>query len=274
MKNNTLRCRNHVESTTGKIADHPSPSSLPLVSLPHLSSLQTPFVSLSSLVSPTHRAEKCQDTNLTKGKQKTQSDIDSILAKLNQNVKDCEILIKSGVLQDGIVSGSGSKRELVRAESRNLITRLQIGSPESKNLAMDSVLSLIQEDDKNVMIVVAQGLVSDGFVVRLVAMLNLGVLGVRIAAARAVSELCCNTKTRKEIGDLGCIGPLIKMLDGKAMEEKEAASKTLSLLLLKQMIVVGASVHLKKLVDMNVEGSKKLLDGLGRGKIWGVFARH
>ncbi|KAJ6309519.1 hypothetical protein OIU77_015309 [Salix suchowensis] len=63
-------------------------------------------------------------------------------------------------------------------------------------------------------------------------MLNLGVLGVRIAAARAVSELCCNTKTRKEIGDLGCIGPLIKMLDGKAMEEKEAASKTLSLLLL------------------------------------------
>ncbi|KAJ6386787.1 hypothetical protein OIU78_016668 [Salix suchowensis] len=472
-------------------------------------------------------AEKCQDTNLTEGKLKTQSDIDSILAKLNQNVKDCEILIKSGVLQDGIVSGSGSKRELVRAESRNLITRLQIGSPESKNLAMDSVLSLIQEDDKNVMIAVAQGivpvlvrlldcnssfdikektvaaisiismvdsskhvliaegllllnqlirilesgsgfakekacialqalsfsrenaraigsrggicslleicqagtpssqglasgvlrnlavfeeirenfieenavfvliglaasgtalaqenaigclcnlvkddenlkllivkegvieclrnywdscppvrslevavellrglassqaiaegLVSDGFVVRLVAVLNLGVLGVRIAAARAVSELSCNTKTRKEIGDLGCIGPLIKMLDGKAVEEKEAASKALSLLLLyagnrrifrkaeggivstvqlldasiqnldkkypvsilaslvhsnkcrKQMIAAGASVHLKKLVDMNVEGSKKLLDGLGRGKIWGVFARH
>ncbi|KAF9671761.1 hypothetical protein SADUNF_Sadunf12G0082000 [Salix dunnii] len=472
-------------------------------------------------------AEKCQVTNLTEGKLKTQSDIDSILAKLNQNVKDCEILIKSGVLQDGIVSGSGSKRELVRAESRNLITRLQIGSPESKNLAMDSVLSLIQEDDKNVMIAVAQGivpvlvrlldcsscsdikektvaaisiismvdsskhvliaegllllnqlirilesgsgfakekacialqalsfsrenaraigsrggicslleicqagtpssqglasgvlrnlavfeeirenfieenavfvliglaasgtalaqenaigclcnlvkddenlkllivkegvieclrnywdscppvrslevavdllrglassqaiaegLVSDGFVVRLVAVLNLGVLGVRIAAARAVSELCCNTKTRKEIGDLGCIGPLIKMLDGKAVEEKEAASKALSLLVLyagnrrvfrkteggivstvqlldasiqnldkkypvsilaslvhsnkcrKQMIAAGASVHLKKLVDMNVEGSKKLLDGLGRGKIWGVFARH
>ena len=104
-------------------------------------------------------AEKCQDTNLTEGKLKTQSDIDSILAKLNQNVKDCEILIKSGVLQDGIVSGSGSKRELVRAESRNLITRLHIGSPESKNLVMDSVLSLIQEDDKNVIIAVAQGIV-------------------------------------------------------------------------------------------------------------------
>jgi hypothetical protein len=111
------------------------------------------------------------------------------------------------------------------------------------------------------------------------------------------------------------------MLDGKAVEEKEAAAKALSLLVLyagnrrifrkseggivstvqlldtsiqnldkkypvsilaslvhskkcrKQMIAAGASVHLKKLVDMNVEGSKKLLDGLGRGKIWGVFAR-
>ena len=37
---------------------------------------------------------------------------------------------------------------------------------------------------------------------------------------------------RETNGVLGCIGPLIKMLDGKAVEEKEAASKALSLLLL------------------------------------------
>jgi hypothetical protein len=453
-------------------------------------------------------AEKCLDTNLTEGKLKTQSDIDSILAKLNQNVRDCEILIKSGVLQDGILSGSGPKRELVRAEFRNLITRLQIGSTESKNAAMDTVLSLIQGDDKNVMIAVAQGivpvlarlldcnscfdikeksvaaisrismvdsskhvliaegllllnqlirilesgswfakekacialqalsfsrdnaraigsrggicslleicqagtpssqglasgvlrnlavfeeirenfieenavfvliglaasgtalaqenaigclcnlvkedenlkllivkegvveclrnfwdscpparslevavellrelasnqaiaegLVSDGFVVRLVAVLNCGVLGVRVAAARAVFELGFIMKTRKLIGELGCISPLIKMLDGKAVEEKEAAAKALSLLVLhagnrrifrkteggivstvqlldpliqnldkkypvsilasllnskkcrKQMIAAGVSVHLKKLMEMDVEGS-------------------
>ncbi|KAJ6410485.1 hypothetical protein OIU84_007266 [Salix udensis] len=410
--------------------------------------------SISQTLNDAHLlAEKCLDTNLTEGKLKTQSDIDSILAKLNQNVKDCEVLIKSGVLQDGILSGSGSKRELVRAEFRNLITRLQIGSTESKNAAMDTVLSLIQEDDKNVMIAVAQGflnqevgllkkklvlhfkrlsfsrenaraigsrggicslleicqagtpssqglasgvlrnlalfeeirenfieenavfvliglaasgtalaqenaigclcnlvkedenlkilivkegviewswatsqaiaegLVSDGFVVRLVAVLSCGVMGVRSAAARAVYELGFNMKTRKLIGELGCISPLIKMLDGKAVEEKEAAAKALSLLVLhagnrsifrkteggivstvqlldpsiqnldkkypvsilasilnskkcrKQMIAAGASVHLKKLMEMDVEGSKKLLDGLGRGKIWGVFAR-
>ncbi|KDP22558.1 hypothetical protein JCGZ_26389 [Jatropha curcas] len=471
-------------------------------------------------------ARKCRTPNFTEGKLRTQSDVDSILAKLDRHVKDSEILIKSGVLQDGATSvGSSSKREAVRVESRNLITRLQIGSSESKNSAMDSLLGLLQEDDKNVMIAVAQGvvpvlvrlldssslemkektvaaisrvsmvdsskhvliaegllllnhllrvlesgsgfakekacvalqalsfskenaraigsrggisslleicqggtpgsqafaagvlrnlavfeeirenfieenavfvliglaasgtalaqenaigclcnlakddenlkllivkeggveclrnfwdsgppvrslevavdllrnlasnqaiaevLVSDGFVSRLMVFLNCGVLGVRIATAEAIYELGFNTKTRKEMGECEVIVPLINMLDGKAVVEKEAAAKALSHLLLyagnrktfrkdergivytvqlldpsiqnldkkypvsilaslvqskkcrKQMIGAGACVHLKTLAEMEIEGAKKLLDGLGRGKIWGVFAR-
>ncbi|KAK1568446.1 hypothetical protein Q3G72_024586 [Acer saccharum] len=471
-------------------------------------------------------AQKCQAVNLTEGKLKTQSDIDSVLAKLDRHVKDGEVLIKSGVLQDGVIlPGSASKREAVRAESRNLITRLQIGSVDSKNSAMDALLGLLQEDDKNVMIAVAQGvvpvlvklmdssslemkektvaafsristvdsskhvliaegllllnhllrvlesgsgfakeracvalqalsfskenaraigsrggisslleicqggtpgsqafaagvlrnlavvseirenfieenavlvllglaasgtalaqenaigclcnlvsddeslkllivkeggveslknfwdsaptvrslevavelirhlascypiaevLVCDGFVVRLVNVLNCGVLGVRIAAAEAVHQMSNSSKSRKEMGECGCIEPLIKMLDGKAAEEKESAAKALSTLLLyagnrkifrrdergivsavqlldpsiknldrkypvavlaslahsskcrKQMVAAGACVHLQKLVEMDVEGAKKLLESLGRGKIWGVFAR-
>ncbi|KAK3183222.1 hypothetical protein Dsin_030508 [Dipteronia sinensis] len=471
-------------------------------------------------------AHKCQAVNLTEGKLKTQSDIDSVLAKLDRLVKDGEVLIKSGVLQDGVVlPGSASKREAVRAESRNLITRLQIGSVDSKNSAMDALLGLLQEDDKNVMIAVAQGvvpvlvklmdssslemkektvsafsrismvdsskhvliaegllllnhllrvlesgsgfakeracvalqalsfskenaraigsrggisslleicqggtpgsqafaagvlrnlavvseirenfieenavlvllglaasgtalaqenaigclcnlisddeslkllivkdggveslknfwdsappvrslevavellrhlaschpiaevLVCDGFVVRLVNVLNCGVLGVRIAAAEAVHQMGVSSKSRKEMGECGCIEPLIKMLDGKAAEEKESAAKALSTLMLyagnrkifrrdergivsavqlldpsiknldrkypvavlaalahsskcrKQMVAAGACVHLQKLVEMDVEGAKKLLESLGRGKIWGVFAR-
>lgn len=41
----------------------------------------------------------------------------------------------------------------------------------------------------------------------------------------------------------------------------------------KQMVAAGACVYLQKLVEMNVDGAKKLLESLGRGKIWGVFAR-
>ncbi|KAL5543823.1 hypothetical protein UlMin_007607 [Ulmus minor] len=472
-------------------------------------------------------ARRCQSSSLSEGKLKTQSDIDAVLAKLDRLVRDGEILIRSGVLQDeGSTLTSSSKREAVRAESRNLITRLQIGSSESRNSAMDSLLGLLQEDDKNVMIAVAQGvvpvlirlldsssvemkektvaaisrismvdsskhvliaegllllnhllrildsgsgfakekacvtlyalsfskenaraigsrggisslleicqggtpgsqasaagvlrniaafseikenfieengiivllalassgtalsqenaigclcnlvsddeslklsvvkeggieclknfwdnapsvrslevgvdllrhlascppiaevLVSDEFITRLVGILNCGVLGVRIAAARAVYELGFSSRTRKEMGECGSIGPLIKMLDGKAGEEKEAAAKALSSLMLyngnrrifrkdergivstiqlldpsiqnldkkypvsvlaslshskkcrKQMIAAGACSYLQKLVELDVEGSKKLLESLGRGKMWGVFSRN
>ncbi|TQE12892.1 hypothetical protein C1H46_001538 [Malus baccata] len=504
-------------------ADFPTSTSHPL-SLHLLLSIS---LTLSDAVS---LSLKCQTSNLSAGKLRTQSDVDSILARLDRHVADAEILIKSGVLLDSAVSSAGSsssKRETVRAECRNLVTRLQIGSADSRNSAMESLLGLLQEDDKHVMIAVAQGivpvlvrlldsssietkenavfaisivsmvesskhvliaeglsllnhlmrvldsgsgfakekaclglqalsfskenaraigsrggvsslldicqggtpgsqasaagvlrnlagfaenqenfveengvgvllglassgtalaqenaigclchlvsgseslkllvvreggieclknywdsgwnnnnrnlevaveflrhlascspiaevLVSDGFVARLVGVLSSGVLGVRIAAAKAAYELGFCSKTQKEMGECGCIAPLIKMLDGKAVEEKESAAKALSVLILytgnrkifkkhgggivssvqllnpsvqnldkkypvallaslahskkcrKQMIAAGACLHLQKLVDLEVEGSKKLLESLGRGKIWGVFAR-
>ncbi|KAB2067961.1 hypothetical protein ES319_A09G264400v1 [Gossypium barbadense] len=364
-------------------------------------------------------SRKCQSADLAEGKLRTQSDIDAVSAKLDRHIKDSEILIRSGVLQDGGVTVS-SKKEAARVESRNLITRLQIGTTESKNSAMDSLLGLLQEDDKNVMIAVAQGvvpvlvrlldsssleikektvavisrvssvesskhvliaegllllnhllrvlesgscfakekacialqalsfskenaraigsrggisslleicqagtpgsqafaagvlkvlasldeikenfieenavfvlidlaasgtalaqensigclcnlvsddeklkllivkevgiefavdfvrqlassphiadaLIAEDFIPRLESALNCGVLAVRIAAARAVYVLGFNSKTRKEMGECGCTIALIKMLDGKAVEEKEAAAMALSSLLL------------------------------------------
>lgn len=437
---------------------------------------------------------------------------------------DIDILIKSGVLQDGVVATTVSKRESVRVSSRNLLTRLQIGSDESKNSAIESLNELLQEDDKNVMIAVAQGIVpvllrlldsnspsqlkenavvaisrvsvldsskhvliaegltliqdlirvlesgsgfakekacialealsqtkenaraissrggisslldicqggtpncqavaasvlrnlsvfveireifmeengvlillgllasgtiqaqenvigclcnlclddeslklfvvkeggvefvmnywdsvsnvrglevavefvrclvschpiaemivSNGLLGRIVLVLNCNVLGVRIAAAKAVYDLGYDTKTRKELGECGCIPPLVRMLDGKAVEEKEAAAKALSVLMgyagnrrifkkedrgiisivqllnpllknldrkypvsilasfvhskkcRKQMIASSALVYLPKAVDMDVVGAKKLLESLGRRKLWGVF---
>ncbi|CAA2966489.1 Hypothetical predicted protein [Olea europaea subsp. europaea] len=41
----------------------------------------------------------------------------------------------------------------------------------------------------------------------------------------------------------------------------------------KQMVAAGACAYLQKLVEMNVDGAKKLHDSLGHGKLWGVFAR-
>ncbi|KAD4889134.1 hypothetical protein R6Q59_033984 [Mikania micrantha] len=472
----------------------------------------------------------CHSANLPGGKLKTQNDVDSISAKIDRHVNDLEVLMKSGVLHDGVVSASSasvSKREPIRVESRNLITRLQIGSTESRNSALDSLLRLLNEDDKHVLIAVAQGVVpvlvrlldssstpeikektvtaiarvstvdsskhvliaegllllnhllrilesgsgfakekacialhalsytkenaraigsrggisslleiceagtpnsqaiaagvlrnlanfaetrdnfieedaisvlltlassgtvlaqeysiaclsnlvreddnlklliarkgamdslksfwdsapsigslevaveflknlasderlmesiiSDDFLHKIISVLSCGVLGVRIQSAKAIHRLGCNAKARKELGENGCIPPLIAMLEGKAIEEKQAASKALSTILIcsgnrriyrkeqrgivnavqlldpsilnldkkypvsilmslthskkcrKQIVNSGALLYLRKLVEMEVEGAKKLQDTVDRGKLWGVFTRR
>ncbi|CAK9186933.1 unnamed protein product [Ilex paraguariensis] len=168
---------------------------------------------------------------------------------------------------------------------------------------------------------VAEVVVLSGVLSRIIGVLNCGVLGVRIAAAKTVYNLGFSTKTRKELGEIGCIAPLVRMLNGKAVEEKEAAAKALSNLMVyagnrrifrkedrgivsavqlldplvhnvdkkyivsilaslvhskkcrKQMVASGACVYLQKLVEMDVGGAKKLLDSVGHGKLWSVFAK-
>lgn len=168
---------------------------------------------------------------------------------------------------------------------------------------------------------IAEFLVANGFLSRVVGVLSCGVLGVRIAAAKALSLFAYSTKIRKELGEMGCIPHLVNMLDGKVIEEKEAAAKLLSNLMIytgnrrifskeekgipcavellnpsvqnldkkhvisilgslvhskkwqKQIVGAGACAHLQKLVESDVDGAKKLLESLGRGKLWGVFAR-
>ncbi|KAL4584704.1 hypothetical protein LXL04_009312 [Taraxacum kok-saghyz] len=508
-----------LKSKLSDLSDFPS-NSLSVDILHSLSQTLSQALSLSLI---------CHSANPPGGKLKTQNEVDSISAKVDSHIKDCEVLITSGVLHDGVVSTSStsvSKRESIRVESRNLITRLQIGSNESRNSALDSLLGLLQEDDKNVLIAVAQGVVpvlvrlldssstseikektvtaiarvstvdsskhvliaegllllhhllrilesgsgfakekacitlnalsntkenaraigsrggisslleiclagtpnsqaiaagvlrnlasfsdtrenfieedaipvlltlassgtvlareysiaclsnlvreddnlkllivqkgamdslrtfwdsapsvrslevaveflknlasderlvdhiiSDDFLQRIIDVLSCGILAVRIQSAKAIFRMACNPKSRKELGEQGCIPPLIAMLDGKAIEEKQAASKALSSILIytgngriyrkeqrgivtavqlldpsianldkkypvsilmslthskkcrKQMVNSGALLYLQKLVEMEVEGARKLQETIGRGKLWGVFAR-
>ncbi|MFS7971399.1 putative armadillo-like helical protein [Helianthus anomalus] len=142
--------------------------------LSDLSDLPSTPLSLSLLTSLSHTLSQalslsltCHTTHLPAGKLKTQNDVDSVSAKIDSHIKDFDVLLKSGLLNvphdDDVVSVSCSvsvsKREPIRVESRNLITRLQIGSTESRNSALDSLLGLLQEDDKHVLIAVAQGVV-------------------------------------------------------------------------------------------------------------------
>ncbi|KAI3463582.1 hypothetical protein Pfo_020245 [Paulownia fortunei] len=109
-------------------------------------------------------ADICHSLTPPGGKLKTQNDVDSVSAKLEAHINDLDVLVKSGVFSENAAVAlpaivSSSRRESVRVEAQNLMTRLQIGSTESKNLAIDLLLGLLQEDDKNVLIAVAQGIV-------------------------------------------------------------------------------------------------------------------
>lgn len=74
--------------------------------------------------------------------------------------------------------------------------------------------------------------VTYGFIMRLMGSFQLWCIGFRVVAAKAVYELGFSTITRIEIGECGCIGPVIKMLARMALEEKEATVKALSILTL------------------------------------------
>ncbi|XP_010250571.1 PREDICTED: vacuolar protein 8 [Nelumbo nucifera] len=177
-------------------------------------------------------ANKCRISALTDGKLRTQSDLDSVAAKLDQHTRDCELLIRSGVLQDtnagpGCATTTTSKREVVRVEARNLITRLQIGNAEAKNAAMDSLLGLLQEDDKNVLIAVAQGAVP--VLVRLLDSSSLEIKEKSVAAISRISVVDSSKHVLIAEGVL-LLNHLIRVLESGSGFAKEKACITLQAL--------------------------------------------
>ncbi|CAI9113171.1 OLC1v1013728C1 [Oldenlandia corymbosa var. corymbosa] len=168
------------------------------------------------------------------GKLKTQNEIDSITAKLDHHIKDLDVLIKSGVLLNhggggAAAAAAPASRESVRAEFRNLITRLQIGSSESKNATLDSVLSLLNEDDKNVLIAVAQGIVPV-----LVRVLDSSAhhleMKEKIVAAIAKISTADSVKHVLIAEGLGILNNLLRVLESGSVFAKERCCVVLQVL--------------------------------------------
>ncbi|RVW84036.1 U-box domain-containing protein 4 [Vitis vinifera] len=164
-------------------------------------------------------ARKCRNPNLVDGKLRTQSDIDAVTAKLHQHISDLDLLARTGALEES--SGSvSSRREWVRVEARNLMTRLQIGSAESRNSAMESLLRLLNEDDKNVLIVVAQGVVPI-----LTRLLDSACPEMKAKAVSAISRVSVVDSCKHVLiaEGLQLINQLIRVLESRSGFAKEKA---------------------------------------------------
>ncbi|XP_059651475.1 vacuolar protein 8-like isoform X2 [Cornus florida] len=100
-------------------------------------------------------AELCVEEKY-KGKLQMQSDLDALSGKLYLNLQDCGLLIKTGVLSEvtfplAVANSSGEPGAAIHGSIRELLARLQIGHLEAKHRALDSLVELMKEDERNVL---------------------------------------------------------------------------------------------------------------------------
>ena len=114
------------------------------------------------------------------GKLRTQSAIDALSGKLDLNLRDCALLVRTGVLSDA--SGPSPPAEApAHADVRELLARLQIGHTEAKNRAVDGLLEAQRSDEKSVLSVLDRSNVS--------AMVQLLTASAPVARGRGVRHL-------------------------------------------------------------------------------------
>lgn len=183
---------------------------------------------VSSLIETKDLASKCMEDAFG-GKLQMQSNLDALAMKLGLHLRDLELLMKSGVLRDTTApkgGGSGASRETVKWNVRDLLARLQIGNAESKQKAMESLVELMQEDDKNVLVVAGQ----DRGIPTVVHLLDAGVISVREKAAAAVCRLSQIDSCEHLLVNEGALAPLVRLLESGTPVAKEKAAAALKCL--------------------------------------------
>ncbi|KAG0463241.1 hypothetical protein HPP92_021717 [Vanilla planifolia] len=148
------------------------------------------------------------------GKLQLQSDLDSVAGKLELNLRDCRLLIKSGVLGDTAVSapldGSSTIVELV--------ARLQLGHPEAKHRAIDELLEAMRDDEKAVVAALGRNSVE-----ALVQLLSATAIKIREKAVTAICLLAESGNYEVLLLCEGLLQPLIRMVESGSLVGREKA---------------------------------------------------
>ncbi|XP_044501831.1 protein CELLULOSE SYNTHASE INTERACTIVE 3-like [Mangifera indica] len=162
------------------------------------------------------------------GKLKTQSDLDALLGKLDLNLRDCGLLIKTGVLGEATlplsVAGASAEGETATAHGnlRELLARLQIGHLEAKHRALDSLLEVMKEDDKNVLSVLGRSNIA-----ALVQLLTATSPKIREKTATVMCSLAESGSCENWLVSEGVLPPLIRLVESGSSVGKEKATISL-----------------------------------------------
>ncbi|KAJ7962307.1 U-box domain-containing protein [Quillaja saponaria] len=161
------------------------------------------------------------------GKLRMQSELDALSGKLDLNLRDCGILIKTGMLGEAtlplaVMGRVGEPDVAINSNIRELLARLQIGHLESKQRALDSLAEVMKEDEKTVLAVLGRSNVS-----ALVQLLTATSPRIREKTVTLICSLaesgCCENWLVSE----GVLPPLIRLVESGGAVGKEKATISL-----------------------------------------------
>ncbi|KAG1360675.1 vacuolar protein 8 [Cocos nucifera] len=170
-------------------------------------------------------ADRCLSGDPPTGKLRTQSDLDSLSGKLGLNLRDCGLLVKTGVLGEATMpppAATAAARygepEVVRWNLRELFARLQIGHAEAKHRALDGLLEAIRDDEKSVMAVLGRSNIS-----ALVQLLSATSPKIREKAVTVICLLAESGNCENLLVSEGVLHPLIRLVESGSLVGREKA---------------------------------------------------
>ncbi|KAK6920199.1 hypothetical protein RJ641_016103 [Dillenia turbinata] len=161
------------------------------------------------------------------GKLQMQSDLDALSGKLDLNLRDCGLLIKTGVLGEATVpstvaSSSSEAEGAPNSNIRELLARLQIGHLEAKHRALDSLVEAMKEDEKNVLAVMGRSNIS-----ALVQLLTATSTCIREKTITVICSLAESGSCENWLVSEGVLPPLIRLVESGSTVGKEKATISL-----------------------------------------------
>ncbi|KAK9143529.1 hypothetical protein Syun_012929 [Stephania yunnanensis] len=170
--------------------------------------------------------EQCREEKYG-GKLQMQSDLDALHAKLDLNLRDCGLLIKTGVLGEATLPVSTAAQSVDQEDASNwnireLLARLQIGHLEAKHRALDSLVEAMKDDEKNVLAVLGRSNIS-----ALVQLLTATSPRIREKTVTVICSLAESGTCENLLVSEGVLPPLIRLIESGSAVGKEKAAISL-----------------------------------------------
>ncbi|KAG9453017.1 hypothetical protein H6P81_005921 [Aristolochia fimbriata] len=159
------------------------------------------------------------------GKLQMQSDLDALAAKLDLNLRDCGLLIKTGVLGEATLPISvapAAESDEAPWNIRELLARLQIGHLQSKHRALDLLVDVMKEDEANVLSVMGRSNIS-----ALIQLLTATSTRIREKAVTVICSLAESGGCENLLVSEGVLPPLIRLVESGSSLGKEKATISL-----------------------------------------------